>query len=311
MTSVDPMASAPENETAPGEGWAEAGVYADAASGFEHGLVALAMGLPYVLREGAGEAAGRGYALLVPPEARDAVRGQLELFDRENAGWPPAARREAIPRKWRESLFLALVWAWAVIACFAAQQRWPELTEAGAMDALAVFAGAEWWRPFTALFLHAGADHLVSNLAGGVFLFAVLFSVWGRVKGALLLGLSAAAGNLAVGAARYPAEYRSLGASTALFAALGMLTGRALRRAATSSATVKDRAARGGGASRSWRSAWVPLGAGVTMLMLYGGGEAPVDVAAHAAGFASGCVTGYAFSPAEKTSPETPKNDVS
>lgn len=287
MTSVDPIAPAAEGELAPGapgDGWAEAGVYADAASGFDHGLVALTMGHPYVLRERNGEGGG-GYLLLVPPEAKDAVREQLELFDRENAGWPPAPRGEVLPRKWRESLFLALVWAWAVIACFAAQQRWPELTAATAMDARAVFSEGEWWRPFTGLFLHANAEHLISNLVGGVFLFAVVLSMWGWATGVALLGVSAALGNLLVGATRFPEEYRSLGASTALFAALGLLTGRMLRVALTS----------GVGKLRPWRTILTTLGAGVTALMLYGGGEAPVDVPAHAAGFCVGLAAGFVF----------------
>lgn len=296
MTPADPLAPALDGEPAPGEGWGEAGRYADANAGFEHGLVPLAMGLPYVLRERAGGEADAepGYALLVPPEAEDAVRGQLELFDRENAGWPPAspARIEAIPGRWRGALFLSLVWACLVVACFAAQQGRPELTRALAMDARAVFSAGEAWRPFTALFLHANPEHLISNLPGGVFLFAVVMSVWGRAKGALLLGLSATAGNLAVGAAHFPSEYRSLGASTGLFAALGLLTGRALRAAL----------AGGAGKSRPWRTTLATLGAGATVLMLYGGGEAPVDVPAHASGFGVGFVAGCVFAGLEKNS---------
>jgi membrane associated rhomboid family serine protease len=284
MTSVDPIAPAAEGELTPGEGWAEAGAYDNAAAGFDHGLVALSMGFPYVLREKMGEAGG-GYSLLVPPEAQEAVREQVELFDRENAGWPPAPSHEAVPRRWSRSLFLALVWAWAMIACFAAQQRWPELTAAAAMDARAVFSAGEWWRPVTALFLHANTEHLISNLVGGVFLFAVVLSMWGWVTGVALLGVSATLGNLLVGATRFPEEYRSLGASTALFAALGMLTGRALRVALSGAA----------GKSRPWRTTLAILGAGVTALMLYGGGEAPVDVPAHGAGFAAGAAVGFVF----------------
>lgn len=283
MTSVDPIAPAAEGELAPGEGWAEAGAYDNAAAGFEHGLVVLAMGFPYVLRENAD---GRGdFRLLVPPEAKEAVREQVELFDRENAGWPPAPHREVLPRRWRESLFLALLWAWVAIACFAVQQRWPELTEVAAMDARAVFSDGEWGRPFTALFLHANAEHLISNLAGGVFLFAVVLSTWGRVRGAALLVAAAVLANFAVGAAYFPGEYHSLGASTALFAALGLLTGRALRLAL----------AGGPGRLRPWRTTLTTLGAGVTALMLYGGGEAPVDVPAHLAGFLVGATVGCVF----------------
>ena len=300
MTLADPIVPVSARDAAsagPGEEWAAAGDYAKAEEGFAHGLVVLAMGLPYVLRESAGET-GRGFSLFVPAEARDAVRAQLELYDRESAGWPPAPRREVVPRKWREALFLALLWAWAAIAGFAAQMRWPETTEALVMDARRVFEGGEWWRAFTALFLHADTGHLVSNLGAGVFVFAAVFSAWGRRAGVALLTLSAVAANLATGAAHHPSEYRSLGASTAVFAALGLLTGRAARVAVAArakAATGKGGTSKAGGAV--WRAAWVPLGAGLTMLMLYGAGagEARVDVPAHAMGFAVGLGAGFVF----------------
>lgn len=264
--------------------WAEAGRYASAEAGFEHGLVVLAMGREYWLREEGAE----DYRLLVPAEAAEAARGQLELFDRESAGWPPAPagaasseRGEQAAKRWRGALFLALLWAWAEMAVFAAQQRWPGLTEAAAMDARGVFGRGEWWRPATALFLHADAAHLFSNLAGGVFLFATVVSAWGKRRGVALLGLSAIVANLLVAAVYYPAEYFSLGASTAVFAALGLLTGRALR------AVVAG--------ARSWRAWLAPAGAGLTLLMLYGAGEGRVDVPAHAAGFAAGLAVGVVF----------------
>lgn len=276
--------------------WAEAGRYATADAGFAHGLVVLAMGRAYWLREDAA-----GFRLLVPVESAEAVRAQLELYDRESAGWPPVAvsawrRGDGAPTRWLEALFVALLWAWGAIAGFAAQQRWPEATEALAMDARRVFAEGEWWRVFTALFLHADAGHLISNLGGGAFLFAVVFSMWGWMRGAALLAVSAAAANLAIGAAYYPAEYRSLGASTALFAALGLLTGRALRRAISGAAGAAEA---DGKRTRIWRAAWVPLGAGATMLMLFGAGsgEVRVDVPAHAAGFCAGLVAGFVFTP--------------
>jgi rhomboid protease GluP len=101
-------------------------------------------------------------------------------------------------------------------------------------------------------------------------------------------------GNLAVGAAYFPAEYRSLGVSTALFAALGLLTGRALRLALTG----------GAGRLRPWRTTLATLGAGATALMLYGGGEGPVDVPAHLAGFLAGAPIGFVCAALGKSRPE-------
>jgi Uncharacterized membrane protein (homolog of Drosophila rhomboid) len=264
---------------APESGWAEAGRYASEAEGFEHGLVVLAMGGAYWLRE---EPDGNGYRLLVPEEAATEVRTQLELFDRESRGWPPPRRESAIGRKWGVACFLSLLWVLIEMGAFAAQIRRPWVTDLLAMDARALFAGGEWWRPFTALFLHADLGHLATNLGGGVFLVATVLAAWGARRGGVLLAGAAMAANAAVGAVYYPSEYRSLGASTALFAALGLLTGRAARRAA----------ARASGRYPGWRVALTPLAAGTTMLMLFGAGDLPVDVPAHAAGFVMGLVAG-------------------
>lgn len=266
---------------------AEAGRYATAAAAFERGLVALAMGSPFWLREDAGE-----HRLLVQREAAEAVREQLSHFERESgAGRPPklanasATRRES-ETKWIDGVFLALIWGLVVIASHAAQARWPGFTEAGAMDARGVFERGEWWRAGTALFLHADLGHLVSNLFGGVFLFAAVFSTLGRARGGVALVVASVVANLARGAVHLPGEYHSLGASTALFAGLGLLTGNALGLACAGEGHGRGA---GWGARRAWLAT---LGAGSSLLMLFGAGEGPVDVPAHAAGFLAGCAMG-------------------
>src|SRR5690606_26189521 len=97
----------------------DAGCYATGEAGFEHGLVVLAMGLPYWLRE-----TPEGFQLLVVPEAVDVVRGQLALFDRENAGWPPPRLSEAEPAgpagRFAAGLFVAAWWGLVVFATYAA-----------------------------------------------------------------------------------------------------------------------------------------------------------------------------------------------
>lgn len=299
MSEPDHGADAPA--AAADEGWAEVARCASAKEGFERGLVVLAMGLPYVLREGAGAEGEGGFRLLVQAEGSEAVRGQLDLYERESADWPPkrTVRGDGARGGWALSLFVALLWAWALLGCFALQSGRPETTELFAMDARAVFERGEWWRPATALFLHADTGHLLSNLAGGVFLVALVLSGWGRARGAALLGAASVAANVAVGAAYYPNEYRSLGASTAVFAALGLLTGRALRRAvAGPGGGTAGRGREAGSGRAGWRGALTPLAAGATMLMLYGAGAGEggvsVDVPAHAAGFCAGVVAGFA-----------------
>jgi membrane associated rhomboid family serine protease len=256
---------------------AEAGVYATPAEGFEHGLVVLAMGHAYWLVP--SEA---GFRLLVEPPALEAVREQLACFDRESVGWPPRPAVEHPPAR-RFELFTPLLWAVVVLAVFWCQGEQPGRWEsAGALDTQAVFDQGEWWRPATALFLHADLGHLVSNVVSGVFVFAAVLATIGRRRGWLLLAFASLAGNLAVAALNYPGPYRSLGASTAIFAGLGLLTGRAVR------------GFRRPGRPHPWRAVFAPLAAGLTLLALFGAGGLHTDVGAHVTGFAAGLALGFA-----------------
>jgi len=122
--------------------------------------------------------------------------------------------------------------------------------------------------------------HVLANSVSGFFVFSAVTSTIGRLRGWLLLALAAAAGNLAVAALNYPGPYRSIGASTAVFAGLGLLTGRAVR------------VIRGENGQLRWRTVSVPLAAGVTLLGLFGAGGLHTDVMAHATGFVAGLVLG-------------------
>jgi len=257
----------------------EAGAYPTASDGFDHGLVVLAMGLSFWLLP-----SDHGFRLLVESPAAAAVRDQLACFDRESLGWPPRPATEARPAR-RLDLFTPLLWALAVIAVFWCQGEWPgTLERTGVLDAQAVFARGQWWRPVTALFLHANVGHLISNVISGVFVLASVITTIGRTRGWLLVALAAVAGNVAVAALNASGPYQSLGASTAIFAGLGLLTGRAIR--------VLARPVR----RRRWQAIIAPLAAGLGLLGLFGAGDARTDVGAHAAGFAAGLLLGIAAS---------------
>jgi membrane associated rhomboid family serine protease len=273
------MPLAPESSTAATdprdpEPLIEVGVYASTREGFEHGLVALALGLPFWLVPVDG-----GARLMVEPDAAERVREQLRWFDEENARgrMPPAITPPAVRRA---DFVTPLLWALGVMASFRLQAESARWSEAGALDAAALFGRGEWWRPFTALFLHADLGHLVSNLLSGVFVFSAVLSAFGRARGWLLLVIGAVAGNIAAAAIRSGEAYRSVGASTAVFAALGLLTGAAMRR-------VAGHAPRG-----RWRAVFTPLASGLVVLGLFGAGEVRIDVVAHATGFACGLALG-------------------
>lgn len=254
----------------------EVGSYRTAHEGFEHGLVVLASGRACWLLP-----AGDQHRLFVEPAAAEEVRVQLARFDRESLRWPPPP----ILDPWQGrglAMITPLLWAAVILAIFHVSARSPAWTELGALDASAVFDRGEVWRAATALFLHGSAAHVISNTLSGVLVFSAVLSTIGRVRGWLLLALSAIAGNVAVAAVNYPGPYQSVGASTAIFAGVGLLTGRAIRVIARSQHPHR------------WRAMFVPFAAGLTVLALYGAGEMRVDVGAHLTGFLAGLALGFA-----------------
>lgn len=255
------------------QGLVEVGRYASEREAADHGLVVLAMRLGYWIEPGP-----QGYGLCVAAASADEVRAQLALYDRESTNWPPRLRPLA---RLRFAAAWPLAWALATIAVYRLQLRWPErLEEWGALRADAIFGAGEAWRPVTALFLHADLAHLVANLGAGFFLFGLVLGGLGPRRGALALTVAAVAGNTAAAALHPWSGYSAIGASTAVFAALGLLTGAAVRDVLRP------------GVPFSWRALLLPLLAGGSLLALYGSGGMQTDVVAHATGFAAGLVLG-------------------
>lgn len=273
MSSLLPDAPAVDDE--PPADLVEAGAYPTEAEGLEHSLVVLAMGRPCWLVP-----SPTGHRLLVEPEAFTQARAQLGRFDRESVGWPPQPAAERATHA--TDIVTPLLWALAILAIFQMQGERPGWIAAGALDAQAVFGRGEWWRAGTALFLHADAGHVISNALGGIMIFAAVLQTLGRLAGWLLVAAASVAGNLAVAALHYPAPYRSLGASTSIFAGVGLLTGRALR--------VITQA----GHPQRWRAMFVALGSGLIVLALYGAGGVEIDIGAHVTGFVAGLAFGFA-----------------
>ncbi len=274
MTAPDSTADATRDDASLPDNLAEAGFYRTTAEGFDHSLVLLALGDACWLMP-----SDAGYRLLVESPAAARARLELANYDRESIGWPPLPAKES-PARTQLDLVTPLFWAFAVIAVYRGQLSHPDWAAAGALDPAAIFGRHEWWRAATALFLHVDGGHLMSNLFAGVFVFSAMLAVFGRTRGWLLLGLAAVAGNLTVAAIHLSGPYLSMGASTAIFAALGLLTGRAVRIATST------------GQARRWRSFFAPAAAGLIVLALYGAGGAQTDVLAHLSGFSAGAILG-------------------
>jgi membrane associated rhomboid family serine protease len=131
----------------------------------------------------------------------------------------------------------------------------------------------------TALTLHADGGHLLGNLALGSVVALLLAQVTG-VGVALMSMIAAAAVANVTGGFLAPADHASIGASTAIFAGIGLLT--ALRQDWTPS---------------RWRDGWrsfVPLAGGVMLLAMTGlSNDGRTDILAHVLGFLAGLGLGY------------------
>jgi membrane associated rhomboid family serine protease len=147
----------------------------------------------------------------------------------------------------------------------------------GTLDAARV-RGGEWWRTVTALMLHLDLDHLLGNVFFGSFFGHFVARYMGEGIGwAAILG-AGALGNL-LNALLQPAPHRSIGASTAVFAALGILSALGWRRGVFRGAPLRVRLA--------------PVVAGVALLAYTGTGGENTDIFAHLTGFVCGFGAGF------------------
>lgn len=150
---------------------------------------------------------------------------------------------------------------------------------AGKMHAGAVRRG-EVWRAITALTLHADMVHLIANIVIGglVGLFA------GQVLGSGLAWISilfgGAFGNL-LNALLRPPDYTSIGASTAVFASLGLVAG---------FSWIRNRQTRD-----SMLARYASIVGAVVLLSLLGTSGEKTDVLSHVMGFISGLLLGAIY----------------
>ncbi|MFC1817426.1 rhomboid family intramembrane serine protease [Thermodesulfobacteriota bacterium] len=137
----------------------------------------------------------------------------------------------------------------------------------------------QYYRTATALMLHANGLHLAGNLLGIALFGTAVCSVTGWGVGGLMILMSGIAGNF-VNAALYRTGHISIGASTAVFGAVGFLAAHQFfKKVSLPGQHIK---------------AWLPLGGGLALLGLLGSGQ-HVDLTAHLFGFGSGIVFGLGY----------------
>ena len=216
----------------------------------------------------------------IPALLRDVARFELRLYRQEEASRNTANRQPMaqlpIQKGWQWAALAVLpllaVHAWRsgllpAISALPSPSFWEQL---GSLDSARLYVYHEVYRCLTALFLHADAAHLYSN----VMLSAVALTVAARSLKTgrlwLLTLLGGTLGNALAMIFRTP-PYVALGFSTAFFSILGLLCGLA----------------------HPWRGNMaIPLLAGGGLLALLGTEGAHVDYAGHVGGLLAGFILG-------------------
>ena len=213
-----------------------------------------------------------GWGLLVDEREAERARKILQQYHSENLHWP-----------WQQKVFtptLAFDWgslAWVFLLClfFWLSGRTPHFRDAGVMNSAAVSHG-EWWRLFTAIYLHADAGHLASNAGIGFVLLGLAMGRFGTGVGLLAAFLAGAIGNVSSWLV-YPINHQSLGASGMVMGCLGLL--------ATQSVSIL------GPHPQKLKLAVGGLAAGMMLFVLMGLSPG-TDVVAHLGGFLGGVLLG-------------------
>ena len=237
----------------------------------ERALVLLAMGIEHEIERGLF-----GWRLSVPEFAESSAREQLRLWEQENRRRGLPARPEGV-----QPGAAALVTAWCVVLMLAYTLQTRDAfgidwTAIGRANVALMYAGA-WWRTATALMLHSDIGHVVVNIGfGAVFGGILAREIGGGLAGLLILS-GGIVGNLMNAVVQRP-THSSIGASTAVFAALGALSawlwlGRRLDQT-------------------TWARRAAPLVAGIILLGWLGTGNERTDIVAHLTGFIAGFVPG-------------------
>ena len=237
----------------------------------DRALVLAAVHIPYQLIDD-----GQSCVLVVPAEQSARAAEEIRLYEEEN---PPAGPRVSRRIVYQDALpgvmgYVLVVCAVAWLAGFSIfDANW---FAAGRVDGTLIRDG-EWWRTITALTLHSGVRHLLGNLVFGVFFGIFAGRLLGSGVAWLTIVVAGALGNTA-NTLLLESTHRSVGASTAVFATLGLLAGYVWR----GQLMAQDR----------WSTRFGPVVGGLALLMFTGTGDDNTDIGAHLMGFVCGFAAG-------------------
>ncbi|MDL2269641.1 rhomboid family intramembrane serine protease [Desulfosarcina sp. OttesenSCG-928-A07] len=215
-----------------------------------------------------------------PEIHREAARDAVDAYLAENS--MPSDEDAADTSFSADSFNLSGIWvSLMLLAVYVAVSRSGDPGSYSAVFGAAsgLILSGEGYRCVTAMLLHADAAHLMGNMAGLVVFGGAVSGMTGTGAGWLLILGCGILGNW-VNAMVHPPEHLSIGASTAVFGALGLLA------AIRSMAAIRT--------GKGWRQVGVYLGAGAALLGLMGT-SARSDIGAHLFGCLVGFGTGIGY----------------
>jgi membrane associated rhomboid family serine protease len=159
-----------------------------------------------------------GWTLTVAEADHEKAQAQIRQYRLENRYW-----------RWRQPVFQpgiifdwrCSIWVLLNIFIYWRSEARADLRMAGMMDGATLLQG-EWWRLFTATWLHADLAHLAENMVFGFLLVGLVMGRYGPGVGLLAAYLAGVGGNLATWSV-YGENHRGLGASGVVMGALGLL----------------------------------------------------------------------------------------
>jgi membrane associated rhomboid family serine protease len=215
-----------------------------------------------------------GWSLAVAGADHEKALAQIHLYRVENLQW-----------RWRRPMFQpglffdwsSLAWVLLNILFFWWSEARADLQVRGMMDGVALAHG-QWWRLFTATWLHANIAHLATNMVFGFLFLGLVMGRYGPGVGLLAAYLAGVGGNLVAWRIHHGENYLSLGASGVVTGTLGLL-------AVQSVALLRRRNA------NAIRLFTVGIMASL-LLFVFLGVSPESDVVTHSGGFISGLLLG-------------------
>ncbi len=218
----------------------------------------------------------QNWQVVVSGKLIEQARLILADFEKENENWPPPREKAVGFGLFHDRHPPTVLIMGIMLIFYTVTGPWSEHSSwfsSGALSGEQVLDHGRWWRAITALTLHANPVHVVSNAIIGGVVVHFLCKILGSGLGWLLV-ISAGALANSINIIFQGRYHNSVGFSTAVFAAIGILSGLEMKRRC------------------GFKGLLLPLGAGISLLAMLGSEGQHTDLGAHLWGLGTGGLTG-------------------